>query len=61
MAEWYLAVPEYNRCIIALTFPNMLAYIRAEKRITNIVRQDTKNLVRVGNPDNDGYDKIRAI
>ena len=27
----YLAVPEYSRCMMADTFPNILAYIRAEK------------------------------
>lgn len=28
---WYLAVPEYNLCIIADTLPNILAYISATK------------------------------
>lgn len=28
---WYLAVPEYNRWIIAETLPNILAYMRAKE------------------------------
>jgi len=30
---WYLAVPAYNRCIIAETLPNIIAYINALKYI----------------------------
>ena len=31
---WYRVVPEYSRWIMADTFPNMLAYMRAEAKPT---------------------------
>lgn len=39
---WYRAVPEYNRWIMALTFPNMLAYIKAEMNRFKMVISSNK-------------------